>query len=281
MTRRRPSRAAVAASGIVTLAITVLLIVSALSPARTDTAADSSNAAGTAAGLATNGSMGPAPTGSASSGGSAGTSAPAPGTQTATRPGTAPATPPTISADAAFALLAQLLVKGRAPQTGYDRTGQFGEAWLDVDRNGCDTRNDILVRDLTAVTRESTCTVLRGLLVDPYTGTSISFVRGTTTSSAVQIDHVVALLDAWETGAQQLTAAQRVAFANDPRNLLAVGGSINQSKGAGDAATWLPPNKAFRCNYVARQIVVKAAYQLWVTPAEHDAMALVLAPCRG
>jgi hypothetical protein len=119
------------------------------------------------------------------------------------------------------------------------------------------------------------------VLADPYTGERIDFVRGNTTSAKVQIDHVVALLDAWETGAQQLSATQRIAFANDPRNLLAVGGEINQAKGSGDAATWLPPNKTFRCGYVSRQIVVKAAYGLWVTQAEHDAMTRVLAACGG
>jgi hypothetical protein len=180
---------------------------------------------------------------------------------------------------AALTLLATLPIKGRAPETGYNRTIQFGEAWIDTDHNGCDTRNDILARDLSAIIRSGACKVLSGVLVDPYTGATINFVRGNATSADVQIDHVVPLLDAWEKGAQQLTASQRIAFANDPRNLLAVGGEINQAKGSGDAATWLPPNKAFRCAYVSRQLVVKAAYQLWVTQAEHDAMARVLASC--
>jgi hypothetical protein len=191
----------------------------------------------------------------------------------------APLPPAIIAPDAARTLLATLPIKGRAPETGYGRTIQFGQAWIDTDHNGCDTRNDILARDLTAITRSGACKVLSGVLADPYTGERIDFVRGNTTSAKVQIDHVVALLDAWETGAQQLSATQRVAFANDPRNLLAVGGEINQAKGSGDAATWLPPNKAFRCAYVSRQIVVKAAYGLWVTQAEHDAMTRVLAAC--
>jgi Protein of unknown function (DUF1524)/Excalibur calcium-binding domain len=182
----------------------------------------------------------------------------------------------------AIDLLATLPIKGRAPKTGYDRA-QFGQAWADVDRNGCDTRNDILKRDLTGITYTNSvpCKVQTGTLADPYTGKTISFVRGSGTSTAVQIDHVVALSDAWQKGAQQLSIEQRTAFANDPLNLQATDGPTNQQKGDGDAATWLPPNKAFRCEYVARQISVKATYGLWVTQAEHDAMARILGDCAG
>ena len=178
-------------------------------------------------------------------------------------------------------VLATLPIKGRAPKTGYSRS-EFGSAWADVDRNGCDTRNDILDRDLSAKTFKPgtrDCLVLTGVLADPYTARTIDFVRGSTTSSAVQIDHVVALNDAWQKGAQQLSVEQRTSLANDPLNLLAVDGPSNQQKGAGDAATWLPPNKSYRCDYVARQISVKATYDLWVTQAEHDAMAQVLSTC--
>ncbi|MDQ0679758.1 hypothetical protein QFZ30_003140 [Arthrobacter pascens] len=182
----------------------------------------------------------------------------------------------------ALDLLATLQVKGRAPKTGYDRA-LFGQAWLDVDRNGCDTRNDMLKRDLTEVTFTNSvpCKIQSGNLADPYTGTNIAFLRGTTTSTAVQIDHVVALSDAWQKGAQQLTTEQRTAFANDPLNLQSTDGPTNMKKGDGDAATWLPPNKGFRCEYVARQISVKATYTLWITRAEHDAMARILADCSG
>lgn len=186
-------------------------------------------------------------------------------------------------ASKAIDVLASLPIKGRAPKTGYDREN-FGQAWADVDRNGCDTRNDMLNRDLSAKTFKAgtrECVVMTGVLNDPYTGATIDFVRGDKTSSAVQIDHVVALSDAWQKGAQQLSADQRVAFANDPLNLLAVDGPSNQRKGAGDAATWLPPNKAYRCEYVALQISVKATYGLWVTQAEHDAMQGVLSGCAG
>jgi len=179
----------------------------------------------------------------------------------------------------ATALLATLAVKGRAPKTGYDRTQSFGSAWLDVDHNGCDTRNDILARDLTAVVKSGSCRVLSGSLQGPYTGKTIAFSRGTATSSLVQIDHVVALSNAWQTGAQQLTQAQRVSLANDPLNLLAVDGRTNSSKGDGDSATWLPPQTSYRCAYVARQISVKATYGLWVTAAEQQSMTRVLVSC--
>jgi len=173
-------------------------------------------------------------------------------------------------------------VKGRAPKTGYGRA-LFGQAWADVDRNGCDTRNDILRRDLTGVEPASGngCRVLSGTLHDPYTGRAIAFVRGQNTSSQVQIDHVVALSDAWQKGAQQWSTPRRTAYANDPLNLLAVDGPSNQRKSDGDAATWLPPNKSFRCPYAARQIAVKAKYGLWVTSAERDALSRVLASCPG
>lgn len=180
----------------------------------------------------------------------------------------------------ALSVLEGLPVKGRAPAGNYQREA-FGQAWLDADRNGCDTRNDILRRDLGEVefTERSRCRVASGRFQDPYTSKTIDFRRGADTSREVQIDHVVALSDAWQKGAQQLTAQQRQNLANDPVNLVAADGPANQQKGAGDAATWLPRNKAFRCHYVARQVAVKAGYGLWVTQAEKDAMKRVLATC--
>lgn len=172
--------------------------------------------------------------------------------------------------------LAKLAVKGRAPKTGYTRT-QFGQGWQTA--GTCDTRNLILQRDLTSVTVDEECHVLSGTLHDPYSGKVIQFTRGATTSDDIQIDHVVALSNAWQTGAQQLTQLEREAFANDPLELLAVEGDANQQKSDADAATWLPPNKAVRCSYVARQIAVKTKYRLWVTSAERDAMLRVLAAC--
>ncbi len=206
------------------------------------------------------------------------------GQSVASTPPSAAVTTTTGDTGAATALaqLATLAVKGRAPMTGYSRD-EFGPAWKDVDRNGCDTRNDILNRDLTAIVLQdgSTCVVASGSLADPYTGKTIAFVRGQGTSTAVQIDHVVALGDAWQTGAFQWTDEKRLEFANDPQELLAVNGPTNEAKGDGDAATWLPPNKAFRCTYIEIQVSVKATYGLWVTPAEHDAMSRILKGCAG
>lgn len=181
------------------------------------------------------------------------------------------------SSSDALAELDALAVKGRAPLTGYTREA-FGPDWADANRNGCDTRNDILTRDLTR-TEIQNCVVLRGVLVDPYSGAVIEFTRGPVSSMEVQIDHVVALANAWQTGADRWPQDKRQRFANDPRNLLAVRGDLNMQKGDGDAATWLPPKKAFRCEYVRRQIQVKAAYQLWVTPPEKAAMQGLLARC--
>ncbi len=181
-------------------------------------------------------------------------------------------------AGSAQRLLAALAVKGRAPRAGYTRE-QFGRAWADVDRNGCDTRDDILRRDLRDPIFKPgarACVVLTGLLEDPYTGAEIPFEHGVT---GVDIDHVVALGDAWVKGAAYWPPEQRLALANDPLNLLAVAASANRSKGDGDAATWLPPSRAYRCKYVARQISVKTKYALWLTVAERDAMDTILAAC--
>ena len=177
---------------------------------------------------------------------------------------------------AAATALAMLPVKGRAPTTGYSRE-QFGDGWADVD--GCDTRDRILTRDLTARTYLDNCRVESGTLADPYTAERIQYTRGG--ASEVDVDHVVALSDAWQKGAQQWAPGTRVSFANDPLELLAVDAHTNRSKGDGDAATWLPPNKAFRCPYVARQVAVKIKYKLWVTQAEKDAIGRVLATCPG
>lgn len=183
-------------------------------------------------------------------------------------------TPKELAAEA----LAKLPVKGRAPKTGYSRT-QFGGDWGTV--GSCDLRNLILQRDLLDVKlADDGCIVTSGRLnQDPYTGGIIEFKRGSETSQAVQIDHVVAVSDAWQKGAQNLPRERREAFYNDPLNLLAVDGPTNMKKGDGDAATWLPPNKLYRCRYVARQIAVKIKYALWVTAAETSAIKQILKTC--
>ncbi len=195
-------------------------------------------------------------------------------TPSVTRPAV---TPETAGRGTALAAVASLGVKGRGPKTGYSRNA-FGQAWFDADRNGCDTRNDILRRDLTDRTMKNSCKVLAGTRApDPYTGSTIRFVYGG--ADEIDIDHVVALSDAWQKGARTWAAGKRLAFANDPLNLLAVDAGANRAKGDGDTATWLPPNTSFRCEYVARQVAVKAKYGVWVTSAERDAMVRVLSHC--
>lgn len=179
---------------------------------------------------------------------------------------------------------------GQLEVRGWDRTSdfkryRFGKAWSDdVDvefgHNGCNTRDDILRRDLqNLVVRRSTCYAQSGTLVDPYSGVTIDFVRSPETSKAIEIDHVVALADAWYKGARSWDPQRRLDFANDPRNLLAVSPKANFDKAFRDAASWLPPNEAFRCDFVARQIEVKAAYGLWLAAKEKKAMEAVLARC--
>ena len=191
---------------------------------------------------------------------------------------------PTASYDLARQRLKQLEVRGWDRTSDFKRS-QFGKAWSDdVDvefgRNGCNTRDDILRRDLqNLVVRRGTCYAQSGTLLDPYSGVTIDFVRSPDTSKAIEIDHVVALADAWYKGARSWDPQRRLDFANDPRNLLAVSPKANFDKAFRDAASWLPPNEAFRCDFVARQIEVKAAYGLWLSAKERKAMDAVLARC--
>ena len=187
-----------------------------------------------------------------------------------------PTTAPAATNDALTALN-QLEVKGRAAKTGYSRA-QFPH-WSDPDRNGCDARNDTLKRDLTNITYKvgtRDCKVVGGQLLDPFSGKSLTF---SSTKSNIDIDHLVALSNAWQTGAAYFDKAKRTQIANDPLNLLAVDAKLNRQKGDGDAATWLPPAKSFRCEYVAAQIAVKVKYSLWLTAPEKSAMSRVLESC--
>ena len=179
----------------------------------------------------------------------------------------------------AATLLSTLEVKGRAAKSGYSRA-QFPH-WSDLDRNGCDSRNETLKRDLTqlvfkAGTRD--CKVLAGVLQDPFSNKNLVF---TSKKSTIDIDHVVSLANAWQTGAAYFDKSKRMQLANDPLNLIATDARLNRQKGDGDAATWLPPYKPYRCEYVARQIAIKAKYSLWVTAPEQDAMRVVLGSCPG
>jgi len=178
----------------------------------------------------------------------------------------------------AVSALGKIKVRGLSSHDGYLRSA-FSDGWGDL--GACDLRNYILQRDLTNITWRAgeTCMVASGTLKDPYTGKVINFVRGVKTSLAVQIDHVVALSNAWSTGASTMSSSVRYKIYNDPLNLLAVDGPTNSQKSDSDAASWLPPNRSYRCAYVSRQIAVKAKYRLWVTTAEKTAMMGVLKTC--
>ena len=199
-------------------------------------------------------------------------------------PPPAPAQGPTPRYDIARQQLKALQVRGWDRESDFRRY-QFGEAWSDdvnveFGHNGCNTRDDILRRDLqNLVVRPFTCFAQSGTLIDPYTGATIAFVRGPESSNTIEIDHVVSLADAWYKGARAWDPQRRLDFANDPRNLLAVSPKANFDKAYRDASAWLPPNEAFRCDFVARQVDVKTAYGLWLSAKEKKAMTDVLARC--
>lgn len=176
----------------------------------------------------------------------------------------------------AINVLETLAIKGRAPKTGYART-EFYQAWPAID--GCNLRQRIIKREVGGSARLDGCDVIAGTFVEAYTGETRTYNSKAEFSKNIQIDHIVALSDAWQKGAQQLSADERYQLATDPLNLIAADASANQQKSDGDAATWLPKNKPFRCAYVARQISVKKKYSLWVTQAEHDAMKNILSTC--
>jgi hypothetical protein len=171
----------------------------------------------------------------------------------------------------------------------YDyRRAAFGDAWDDSNdapggHNGCDTRDDILNRDLVDKTYVSIkrCpeAVATGTLHDPYTNTTLVFQRGAQIGESVQIDHIVPLSYAWDMGAYDWPAAERLRFANDPANLLAVEGQANQDKGDSPPALWMPPNKAFGCQYAIQFIAVLRGYQLPVDQASTDVLRQAAATC--
>ena len=184
--------------------------------------------------------------------------------------------PATVAENSALAILAKLEIKGRAPKTGYKRT-EFYDGWPNI--NGCSLRQIIIKRELGDSAKLNGCDVISGEFTEPYTGKIFTATTKADFSKGIQIDHIVALSDAWQKGAQYKTKEERYNLATDPLNLIAADASANQQKSDGDAATWLPPNKSFRCQYVARQVSVKFKYGLWVTQAEHDAIAKVLETC--
>ncbi len=186
----------------------------------------------------------------------------------------------TVPGDASVKLavdvLSELEVKGRAPKTGYSRE-EFYNGWPTVD--GCSLRQRIIKREFGTTAVLDGCNVTAGEYDEPYTGAHKAFTTREEISKGIQIDHVVALSDAWQKGAQYKDKDTRYAIATDALNLLAVDAAANEKKSDGDAATWLPSNKKFRCQYVARQVSVKYKYGLWVTEAEKEAISKVLLNC--
>jgi hypothetical protein len=194
-------------------------------------------------------------------------------------PAAAPA--PTSSSSSSSGTLLDSIEIGYTDAPGYERDA-FGSGWLDTDHNGCDTRNDILARDLETPTFKPgthDCVVLTGTLHDPYTGTTIDFQRGNTTSEAVQIDHIVPLSWSWSHGAATWTDNERERFANDPANLRAVDGPTNGSKSDSGPADWLPPASAYDCLYVTGFVAVLAEYHLSIDEADAAAARTVLLGC--
>ena len=267
----RPTSVKVKA-GVTALTVTVAVLVGALNPQQPVAPVSASLPVVESASPSASESATPTATGSTSP---SETSAPAPSLTPTPTPTT---TTGGASGGTAVAAVAALPVKGRAAKTGYART-QFGPAWVDINRNGCDSRNDMLGAYLTSKVMSGSCKVLSGVLADPYTGAAVTFVYGG--ASEVDIDHLVALSDAWQKGAARWPYAKRVAFANDPLNLQPTDASANRQKSDSDAASWLPPNKSYRCTYVARQAAVKKKYGVWVTSAEKAAMLAILDRCPG
>ncbi len=181
-----------------------------------------------------------------------------------------------VNAPLATEILEKLEVKGRAPKTGYSRE-EFYNGWPTVD--GCNLRQRIIKREFGDSSVLDGCNVIAGEYDEPYTGEHKKFNSREEISRGIQIDHVVALSDAWQKGAQYLSREARYDIATDPLNLLAVDAAANEKKSDGDAATWLPSNKKFRCQYVARQVSVKYKYGLWVTEAEKEAISRILENC--
>jgi hypothetical protein len=198
----------------------------------------------------------------------------------------APSTQPTATAPAAGRDSAELaavntLAISNSFVPGYVRD-LFGAGWKDPDRNGCDARNDVLGRDLTSPTFKPgthDCVVLTGSLADPYSGQTISFVRGNVTSEAVQIDHIVPLGWAWQHGAATWTADQRLSFANDPVNLLAVDGHENESKSDDGPGEWLPTNAAYRCTYIVKFESTLVKYHFSVASSDLATIRQYLESC--
>lgn len=215
-----------------------------------------------------------------------GPTAPSPGNANTPQAVAAPTSSP--AATSIDTLLAKVRVTATRPNPpGYDRTCgdshgcSFGRPWTDTDHNHCDTRNDVLAKQMTGITKRagSACIVVSGVLQDPYTGRTITWAKAH--ASAVQLDHIYPLAYAWDMGANGWTAQRRVEFANDQTyNLLAVDGPANQAKSDSGPGEWLPINKGFRCEYLARFLAVATHYGLPITKADADSIRVSGKGCK-
>lgn len=186
----------------------------------------------------------------------------------------------------AEAFVASLPVTSAAPSAKYQREPQFGRAWIDVDGNGCDTRNDILKRDMVSFeTFRGDCEVQTGILNDVYSGSTIDFVhtnafgKNTGDSMTVQIDHVIPLNWAWQNGAEAWSQDTRILFANDPINLKAVEGKQNSSKSDKGPSAWMPAAGSYHCTYAVDFTSVLQKYELTIPAADQQALLGTLAGC--
>ncbi len=197
-----------------------------------------------------------------------------------------PSASPPPRAERARAELDRLVVRARPNGTEGYRRDAFGSDWVDTDDNGCNQRDDVLLRDAvpgtTRVQTQGACDhdVVAGTWHDPYTGRTLTFtdLKDLRQAEAIQIDHVVPLAEAWVSGARRWSRTRREAFANDLDELLAVDGPTNMSKGDGDPASWRP-RRGYQCTYARRWIAVKTRYRLEIDGSEKAALNQMLGLC--
>lgn len=178
--------------------------------------------------------------------------------------------------------LLQLPAGPIAPPAPYDRA-EFGQRWADVDRSGCDQRNESLSSAMTEISyRAGThdCVVETGTFHDAYDGTSWSFAKSED-GGGVQIDHVVPLAHAWEMGAGDWTEDEREVFANELINLQPTAGTYNGSKGSRGPLEWMPVDETYHCTYLRRWTQIKVTWELAVTDDERTFLSDSLMVCGG
>jgi hypothetical protein len=184
--------------------------------------------------------------------------------------------PTSVGSSSAGTGTAGLVVAAESHAGSYARK-EFGQRWKDIDRNGCGQRDDVLARDLRDTRRQGRCVVVAGTLTDPYTGVRVSFVKAR--AEQVQIDHVVALAEAWRSGAWAWTLQRREAFANDLAVLQASAGPVNQAKSDHDPGTWRPSDPARACTWARQVVRIKIRWGLSADRQEADALAAILTAC--